>query len=76
MIFISGMDWVRAFILLFFLEGAIYVLFPTAIQGYAVRILADAPLSKLRFFGVLLLIIGFILWVVASNSLAGSVSGS
>lgn len=76
MMFLSGADWIRAVILLFFLEGALYLLFPVAIQGYAVRILADAPVNKLRLFGILLLIIGFILWIVASNSLAGSGSAS
>ncbi len=72
MMFLSGADWIRAVILLFFLEGTLYLLFPVAIQGYAVRILADASVRKLRLFGILLLIIGFILWIVASNSLAGS----
>ena len=68
---LSGMDWLRALICIFFIEGAIYLFFPKAIQGYAVRVLCDASLRKLQLFGILLLIIGFILWVIVSNSSAG-----
>ncbi len=70
--FFALSDWGRAIILLFFLEGMAYVLFPAAIQGYAVRILADAPARKLRMFGILMIVIGFVLCFFASKSFSAS----
>ncbi len=72
MISFSALDWIRTFICLFFLEGLIYLLFPKIIQKFAIRILCEASPRTLQLFGVFLLIIGFVLWVIASKSFATS----
>ena len=55
MLTFSITDFLRAIVLLFFIEGACYFFFPKHIQGFAIRCLVDAKPANLRLFGVILI---------------------
>ena len=54
----SMADFLRAIVLLFFIEGAIYFFFPKYVQAFAVRCLVDAKPGNLRLLGVILIATG------------------
>lgn len=69
MISFSMSDFIRAILLLIFLEGAFYLFFPKVIQGFAARCLIDAKPANLRLFGAILIgtgifLLTFLDWVV------------
>mgnify|MGYP000045521197 FL=1 len=64
---ISWIDFIRAFLLLIFLRGVFYLLFPAAIQGFAVRCLIDAKVRNLRLFGVLQIALFVFLLLLANK---------
>ena len=62
-------DFLRAIVLLFFIEGAVYFFFPKHIQAFAVRCLVDANPSNLRLFGVILVGTGIFLAFLFNGNL-------
>lgn len=65
----SMVDFLRAIVLLFFIEGAVYFFFPKHIQAFAVRCLVDANPSNLRLFGVILVGTGIFLAFLFNGNL-------
>ena len=65
----SMVDFLRAIVLLFFIEGAAYFFFPKHIQAFAVRCLVDANPSNLRLFGVILVGTGIFLAFLFNGNL-------
>ena len=64
---ISWIDFIRAFLLLIFIRGVIYMLFPAAIQSFAIRCLIDAKVRNLRLFGVLQIALFVFLMLLANK---------
>ena len=65
----SVADFLRAIVLLFFIEGAIYFFFPQYIQAFAVRCLVDAKPGNLRLLGVILVATGIFLAMLFTGKL-------
>ncbi|MBP5534767.1 MAG: DUF2065 family protein [Alphaproteobacteria bacterium] len=65
----SMADFLKAVVLLFFVEGALYFFFPKYIQAFAIRCLVDAKPGNLRLFGVILFGTGIFLGLFFSGSL-------
>lgn len=65
----SMQDFYRAIVVLFFIEGIVYFLFPKYIQDFAVRCLVDAKLPTLRIFGLILIGTGTFLYFLFSGRL-------
>ncbi|MBO5997131.1 MAG: DUF2065 domain-containing protein [Alphaproteobacteria bacterium] len=61
MLIFSMVDFFKAIVLLFVIEGIIYFLFPKHVQGFAVRCLVDAKPANLRLFGLILIGTGIFL---------------
>lgn len=70
MMTISMADWVRAVVLLVFIEGFLYLFIPKTIQAFAVRCLIDANPHNLRLFGAVLLAFGLFLVMFVFPSLS------
>lgn len=68
MMHLGGMDFVRALVGLLLLEGAAYVFFPKVIQSFAMNILNDAPIPRLRSFGLFFIVLACIIWWIASHA--------
>ena len=64
-------DLLRAIILLVFIEGACYFLFPKHIQAFAMRCLVDANPANLRLFGAVLIGAAIFLVVLLNGGNAG-----
>ena len=71
MLSFSMVDLLRAIILLVFLEGSFYFLFPKHIQGFAMRCLVDANPANLRLFGAVLIGAASFLVVLLNGGSAG-----
>ena len=71
MIVFSMPDLLRAIILLVFIEGALYFLFPKHIQAFAMRCLIDANPANLRLFGAVLIALGIFLIILFNGGNAG-----
>ena len=57
-------DLITAIGLLFFIEGLFLAIFPSRIKNI-LELIKDTPISKLRTFGLVFLIIGFaIIWYI------------
>jgi len=57
-------DLITAIGLLFFIEGFFLAIFPTRIKNM-LELIKNTPVSKLRTFGLVFLIIGFvIIWYI------------
>ena len=69
MLIFSMIDILRALILLIFIEGFCYLLFPKHIQGFAVRCLVDAKIANLRLFGAVLVAAGVFLTLFFNGNL-------
>ena len=59
-------DLITAIGLLFFIEGLLLAMFPSRIKNM-LELIKNTPVNKLRSFGVVFLIIGFlIIWYIKS----------
>ncbi len=48
-------------------KGMMYVFFPKLIQDFSLRHIIDAPLSRLRQFGVFFWILAFAAWQLCAD---------
>ena len=71
MLIFSMPDLIRAVILVIFIEGAFYFLFPKHIQSFAMNCLVDANPSNLRLFGAVLIAAGVFLIILLNGGNAG-----
>ena len=69
MLIFSMVDLLRAILLLVFIEGICYFLFPKHIQSFAVRCLVDAKPANLRLFGAILIGAGIFLTLFFNGNL-------
>jgi len=59
-------DFLTAIGLLFFIEGLFFAIFPSRIKNM-LELIKNTPENKLRTFGIIFLIIGFlIIWYIKS----------
>ncbi len=65
----TAVDFFRAVLLLLFIEGAAYLLFPKHIQGFAMRCLVDAEIGNLRLFGAILIGAGIFLMMLLTGKI-------